>query len=549
MTKAIAKWLALALCAMLTLSGCGLVTIDKGTGQTQQAAPTATQADAQQAAQSDPQKDAQVVAEYTGGQVTYGEAMKEYQNWLSYYEAYGYTLTEESDIKDLKQQVLDTLVQQKIVEAKAKEMGLTELTEDEKKAVAEQAKSEYEDAVSYYMSYLEGDSEEETRKNAVDYLNSIGYTLESIQQYDTENAWQEKLKTEITKDVTVTDAQVQAAYDSSVSEDKASFTEDTYNFENAATYGDTITWVPEGYRAVKHILLSLPEEDSNSMADLQSQIEDINVRIEEIQNPEATEATEEGDTAEMDDALTADTSDGAAADTTAALDTTDAADATAAPEATIAADATQVSDGAASDEALTEGEEDFSEDSEFAEDGSIDAASDEVASEDDAALENLTLPELEAKKADLTTQLDALKAAALARLQPKIDEIQTKIAAGEDFDMLIEAYGEDDGMKTEPTKTNGYYVSESSQMWDDEFTTAAMALLKVGDVSAPVLSLSGVHIIKYIADVTPGAVPLEKVKAEIQAETLDTAKNDLYDQTVSGWVTAANAKTYVDKLA
>ena len=133
-------------------------------------------------------------------------------------------------------------------------------------------------------------------------------------------------------------------------------------------------------------------------------------------------------------------------------------------------------------------------------------------------------------------------------MQPKVDEIQQKIAAGEDFDKLIEEYGEDDGMKTEPTKTNGYYVSQNSQMWDDEFTSAAMALAKVGDVSGPVLSQSGIHIIKYIADVTPGAVPLEKVKDEIKAQTLDQAKSDLYDQTVQGWVTDANAKTYVDKL-
>ena len=534
MTKAIAKWLALALCAMLTLSGCGLVTIDKATEQAQ--------------------KDAQIVAEYTGGNVTYGEAMKEYQNWLSYYEAYGYTLTAESDIKDLKQQVLDTLVQQKIVEAKAKEMGLTELTEDEKAAITEQAKSEYEDAISYYMGYLEGDSDEETRKNAVDYLDSIGYTLESIQQYDTENAWQEKLKTEITKDVTVTDAQVQAAYDTSVSDDQASFTEDTYNFENAATYGDTITWVPAGYRAVKHILLSLPEEDATSMADLNSQIEDINVRIEELQNPEPTDGTEEGDAAEADDsALTADAQtdeavDAAVLDDTAAATATAAADATAAPDATAADDATLTPDAAATDETLADGEESFADNSEFTEDDSTDAALDEAGSEDSASLENLTLPELEAKKADLTTQLDALKSAALAKLQPKIDEIQAKITAGEDFDKLIEAYGEDDGMKNEPTKTNGYYVSEGSQMWDDEFTTASMALLKVGDVSGPVLGQSGVHIIKYITDVTPGAVPLEKVKEEIQAQTLDTAKNDFYDESVSGWVTAANAKTYVDRL-
>ncbi len=496
MTKTIAKWLAMALCAALTLSGCGLVTIDKEKEQAQQ--------------------NATVVAEYTGGTVTYADALAEYQNWLSYYEAYGYAITSETDKNDLKQQVLDTLVQQKIIESKAKEMGLTDLSEDEKAEILSQAETEYEDAVTYYMDYLQGDTDEETRQNAVDYLDSIGYTLESIEQYDIENAWQEKLKSEITEGVIITDEDIQAAYDASVTEDQASFTEDTYNFENAATYGDIITWVPEGYRAVKHILLMLPEEDSASLIDLESQLEDVNVRIEELQNPEAAQdSLEEGDASAFTDAISPD-------EAVAAADSA----ATAAPEGDEAAD----------------GDETFADEGELFEDETDDTTADEVA------LENLTLPELETKRADLATQLDAARTAAIAKLQPKIDEIQAKIAAGEDFDKLIGEYGEDEGMTTEPTKTNGYYVSADSQMWDDAFTTAAMALEKVGDVSEPVLSQSGLHIIKYIADVTPGAVPLDQVREEISAEALETAKNDHYDETVQGWVTEANAKTYVDRL-
>lgn len=511
MTKAIAKWLALALSATLILSGCGLITIDKEKEQAQ--------------------KDAQIVAEFNGGSVTYGEAMKEYENWASYYQMYGYNLTDANEIKDLKQQVLDTLVQQKVVEAKAKEMGLTDLTEEEKAALNEQAASEYEEAINYYSGYLEGDTEEETRQNAVDYLESIGYTLESIQQYNLSNAWQEKLRNEITKDVTVSDSDVQAAYEASVAEDQASFTEDNYNFENAATYGDTVTWVPEGYRAVKHILLTLSEEDSAALSDLQSQIEDVNVHIEELQNPEAGDDGEEGDIPAFSEADV--------------IDANEAAEeaATANEESDAAADEDAALEDAEAEETIATGDEDFVEEGELVEEDSADEETEDVTE-----LDNLTLPELEAKRTELTQQLETLKAAALAKLQPKIDEIQAKINAGEDFEKLIEEYGEDDGMKNEPTKTNGYYVSATSQMWDDAFTTAAMALSKVGDVSGPVLGQSGVHIIKYIADVTPGAVPLEKVREEIEAQALEEAKNDLYDTTVSKWVSEANVKTYVDRM-
>ena len=540
MTKTIAKWLAMVLVAMLTLSGCGLVTINKTADQAaatqateqpqQQAAPTEQAAAAQDAAAVD---GSQVVAEYAGGTVTYDEAYKEYQNWMSYYQAYGFELTNESDIKDLKQQVLDTLVQLRIIKAKATEMGLTELSADQQKAIEEQANAEYEDAVTYYMGYLQGDTDEETRQNAIDYLNSIDYSLESILEYAKEDAWQESLRSQITKDVTVSDAEIKAAYDASVEEDKQTFTEDNFNFENAATYGDTITWVPEGYRAVKHILLTLPDEDSTSLADLQSQIEDVNVRIEELKNPDATGGQEEGDLAALEGDTTADAT---VTDETAV----DAAVTDAAADATVTeapADASVADDTAAADEA------DFSEDAAISEDDTADQLS-----EESVALDNLSLPELQAKLTNLQTRLDALEAASMEKLKPKLDEIQAKIAAGEDFDKLIEEYGEDEGMTTEPTMTQGYYVSEHSQMWDDAFTTAAMALQKIGDISQPVLSQSGAHIIKYVADVTPGPVPLETIKDVIRDQALDQAKSDLYDQTVNGWVQAAGAKTYVDRL-
>ena len=573
MTKTLAKWLALALCAALTLSGCGLISVDKSSSnsaaQGSAASPTAV-------ANSAGAADAQVVAEYDGGKITYDEALKEYQMWKSSYEAYGYQFSGDDDIKQLKQQVLDSLVQEKIVGAKAKSMGLTELTDADKKSIEDQANQEYEDAISYYSDYLQGDTDQETRQNAIDYLNSIGYTLDSIKEYDAETAWQDELKAQITKDVAVTDDQVKAAYDTAVKNDQQSFTEDNYNFENAATYGDTVTWVPEGYRAVKHILLTLSDDDSSKLSDLESQIEDVNVRISELENPGATDTPEEGDDSSGADASVTTAPDASAttapdasvfadASATAAPDAAVSADAsataapdaavsdavvTAAPDAAVSADAsaTAAPDAAVSaDEAS--GNQDFSDDTDFSEDDSANAADNsEAASEDAAALENLTLPELQQKLTDLEAQLDALKSSLLTKMQPKVDEIQQKIASGEDFDKLIEQYGQDDGMKTEPTKTNGYYVSQDSQMWDDEFTTAAMALAKVGDVSGPVLSQSGVHIIKYIGDVTPGAVPLEKVKDEIKTQTLDQAKSDLYDQTVQGWVTEAHAKTYVDNL-
>ena len=178
----------------------------------------------------------------------------------------------------------------------------------------------------------------------------------------------------------------------------------------------------------------------------------------------------------------------------------------------------------------------------------------EAETAEDAEAEPTEAPRTaEAIQADIdatTASLDSLKADVekaeadcLASVQDKLDEIYGKIEAGEDFDALIEAYGEDPGMQNEPGKTRGYYVSSASTNWDKNFTAGAMLLEKVGDVSEkPVISTSGVHIIRYESDVTPGAVPLEDVREKLYETTLDSMKVDHFNSELESWISALNAK-------
>ena len=159
-----------------------------------------------------------------------------------------------------------------------------------------------------------------------------------------------------------------------------------------------------------------------------------------------------------------------------------------------------------------------------------------------------TKTELETAISDLTAQLAAAKEKAYAALQPTVDEIVAKLAAGEDFDALMAQYGEDTGMQTEPGKTDGYLVCTGSTQWVTEFTEASMALSKVGDVSAPFQTQYGVHIVKYVKDIAEGAVPLSEVKDALTAELLTAQQDELYNNTVTQWVTDANAKIYKDRL-
>ena len=104
--------------------------------------------------------------------------------------------------------------------------------------------------------------------------------------------------------------------------------------------------------------------------------------------------------------------------------------------------------------------------------------------------------------------IKAAEDAILADVQPRIDEIKARLKEGASFDELIKEYGEDPGMQNEATRAEGYPVHENSILWDPAFTAAAMALEKIGDISEPVISSSGVHILHYLRDIPGGPVEL-----------------------------------------
>ena len=160
---------------------------------------------------------------------------------------------------------------------------------------------------------------------------------------------------------------------------------------------------------------------------------------------------------------------------------------------------------------------------------------------------------LDAAKADLdekTAAAEKAKADAFAAIQPTVDEVMAKIAAGEDFDALMEQYNTDPGMKREPGKTNGYAVCAGFTPFETAFVDAAMALQNVGDVSEPVKSDSyGYYIIRYQSDIAEGAVALDDVHSGIESELLSAKQDETYDSTVDQWISEANVKTYIQRLS
>jgi peptidyl-prolyl cis-trans isomerase D len=110
--------------------------------------------------------------------------------------------------------------------------------------------------------------------------------------------------------------------------------------------------------------------------------------------------------------------------------------------------------------------------------------------------------------------------------QKKAAEVTAKLAAGEDFAKVAKEYSSDSGSKDQ----GGELGFTTGDTFPKEFE-AALALLKVGEVSAPVKTDAGTHIIKLLSERGSNPASLEESKLTIldqlkraEAESQFTAK-------------------------
>ena len=133
--------------------------------------------------------------------------------------------------------------------------------------------------------------------------------------------------------------------------------------------------------------------------------------------------------------------------------------------------------------------------------------------------------------------VDAAKQAILDSVQDKINEIMDKYNSGTSFEDLIVEYGTDPGMEDETTRTqDGYAVHKDSIRYISDFTNGAMTLEKVGDISEPIVSEYGVHILKYLRDIPGGAVEYtDELKAELTEALKTEAEQNKFYEVLDQW--------------
>ena len=142
---------------------------------------------------------------------------------------------------------------------------------------------------------------------------------------------------------------------------------------------------------------------------------------------------------------------------------------------------------------------------------------------------------------------DALEAATLPLVQETVDEIAGQYAAGIDFKTLVNRYSTD---RTERNLSgDGYPFHPESKQWPEAFRDAAAALEKPGDISGPVVTEQGVHIICYDSDVPAGAhVLTDDERKLLNAAALRYFQMEKLNGLVDEWAGEYDIETHPELL-
>ena len=249
-----------------------------------------------QVAKYQPYYDSQVLAEFgEDGVVWLEDAQAQYEEAANVYAQYGISI--DSYAAEIKQSIVQSLVQKAVLDAKTAELGIGELEDEVVASLNDEAAEDFETYVSYYSSYFseDGMTEEESRAATVSGLADAGITQEAFLQDRIDDYVTEQLHDYVTADVTVDEADIQAEYEAMVAADQEEYEGDDSAYNAARTEGAAIAWNPEGYRAVKHVLVKFSDEQASQYDELESALNSLNdelAALDAAENADAGEAEE-----------------------------------------------------------------------------------------------------------------------------------------------------------------------------------------------------------------------------------------------------------------
>ncbi|MBQ2433382.1 MAG: hypothetical protein II266_03045, partial [Clostridia bacterium] len=206
-----------------------------------------------------------VVATFNGGEVTIDEVQNDLNveismmnTTLNYYAQLmgegAYNMTEE-DLKNIREYVVEAYAKFEILLNKMHELGIADLTDEEKTNLRANAEYYY---LQYVYSYVQqGISADE----AAYYLDMQGMSIDSIYENSYKNAVQNKLINALSVNEEVSEEDMQAQYEALVSEYETNYAKNPQTIETSVNSGNTAYFMPENMRYIKHIILT-PEDET-----------------------------------------------------------------------------------------------------------------------------------------------------------------------------------------------------------------------------------------------------------------------------------------------
>lgn len=444
----------------------------------------------------------QVVATVNGTPLYLTELQQAYNYYSEYYAQQGYTVT--------YAQMVDVLVDTEALRQLVAENGFANFTDEERAAQEAEAKASWDNAIQSYVSAYLSEDTEEARAAAAEqgeqYFRALGYSPEYLVENLAEQQAQTKYMNSLVDPASVTREEVLAYLNSIAAREQAEVGNSASMYELYQVYmGREFKFTPDGYRRVIHILLKPDEDVMTAYTTACEALEALKEKAEPEAEEEAVEPEEEA--AEEPEAESDETAE--------------------TPEA---AEAAEPAEAEAAEPVAAEPAAEEAPEAEPAEEA---AEAPEVEAE--PAAEEAAETEAEPEEDPYEKLQKALDDMVIASLKKTIDEIETRLANGEEFAAIAPEYNQDTGEDF----TEGYLVHPESIMWDPVFRDAAFSeeMQKPGDHSKPVLGSYGVHILYYLDDVPGGPVELtDDLLAELTAQLVQEKQYDAAEAAIAAKV-------------
>ncbi len=210
--------------------------------------------------------------------ISYLDFKKEYLYWLQARgiqddssEAYAEAAVQQ------RYNIINYLINEQIIAAKAKEMGVDTFTAEELDEIEKAYQEGIDENVKYFAENTDFSDKTESGAELTEeeklalggeefdkYLANALLTRDDLLNWERAEMLTVKVTEAITKDIIIDRSEAEDAYNNYVESVKKIYNDDPLSYEQS---GELATfWVPEGTRNIKHILIAIDEADSDEIS-------------------------------------------------------------------------------------------------------------------------------------------------------------------------------------------------------------------------------------------------------------------------------------------